>query len=66
MHSKIRLLQCYAALWIHVIDLIKHQKFQEKRNPFHNRFRHRIVRFWFAEQITFEERTVLAGRVFKV
>ena len=31
------------------IDLIQHQKFQEKRNPFHGRFTHKKARFWFAK-----------------
>ena len=31
------------------IDLIQHQNFQEKRNPFHCRFTHKTSRFWYAK-----------------
>ena len=31
------------------IDLIQHQKLQEKQNPFHGRLTHKAVRFWFAK-----------------
>ena len=31
------------------IDLIQHQKFQEKLNPFHGRFTHKTAIFWFAK-----------------
>ena len=34
--------------YIHV-DLIQHQNFQEKRNPFHGRFTHKTARFWYAK-----------------
>ena len=44
--------------YYYFIDLIQHKKFQEKRNSFHGRF----TQNWW----TFEERVVLAARVFKV
>ena len=32
-----------------IIDLIQHQKFQEKRNPFHGRYTHKTAKFWFGK-----------------
>ena len=31
------------------IELIQHQRFQEKRNRFQGRFTHKTARFWFAK-----------------
>ena len=31
------------------IDLIQHQNFQDKRNPFHGRFMHKPARFWYGK-----------------
>ena len=33
------------------IDLIQHQNFQEKLNPFHSRFTHKTARFWYAKSL---------------